>query len=257
VKISELARLSGVSTSTVKFYISAGLLPEPALKTYRNMAYYRPELAARIRTIKDLQQNHFLPLKLIGELLEPPPSARIRADVPESLRRKLNLVLPGVQAGQQAARSQRLGRDEPRALDRAEILGSLRITPRDLVELAALGFGPSRGRGERSVWQAADLEILQVIHETRELGLGDLFPLEILTPYTDALKKLVELELGLFRHQVLEGARLPERSLEQVARDATRLSERLIVAMRSRLLLGALRRLGQPTPRPPRRGRPR
>ena len=43
--------------------------PEP-VKTSRNMAYYPPEFAERIRLIKQLQEERFLPLRVIRELLD-------------------------------------------------------------------------------------------------------------------------------------------------------------------------------------------
>ena len=81
VKISELARMAGVTPPTIKYYMAQGLLPEPAMRTSRNMAYYEPLLAERVRVIKSLQRTHFFPLKVIRELLEPPPSARLRPEI--------------------------------------------------------------------------------------------------------------------------------------------------------------------------------
>ena len=49
VKISDLARMSGVPRPTIKQYMREGLLPGPAKRTSRNMAYYDARLAARIR----------------------------------------------------------------------------------------------------------------------------------------------------------------------------------------------------------------
>ena len=69
IKISELADLSGVPVATVRHYLREGLLPEP-VKTSRNMAYYPPEFAERIRLIKQLQEERFMPLKVIRELLD-------------------------------------------------------------------------------------------------------------------------------------------------------------------------------------------
>ena len=69
LKISELADASGVSAGTIKHYLREGLLPEP-VKTSRNMAYYPPEFVDRIRTIKRLQEERFMPLRLIREVLE-------------------------------------------------------------------------------------------------------------------------------------------------------------------------------------------
>ncbi len=69
LKISELAERSDVPVATVRHYLREGLLPEP-VKTSRNMAYYPPEFADRIRLIKRLQEQRFMPLKVIRELLD-------------------------------------------------------------------------------------------------------------------------------------------------------------------------------------------
>jgi DNA-binding transcriptional MerR regulator len=68
-KISELAEAADVPVATVRHYLREGLLPEP-VKTSRNMAYYPPEFAARIRLIKQLQEERFMPLRVIREVLE-------------------------------------------------------------------------------------------------------------------------------------------------------------------------------------------
>ena len=69
LKISEIAERADVPVATVRHYLREGLLPEP-VKTSRNMAYYPPEFADRIRLIKQLQEERFLPLKVIRELLD-------------------------------------------------------------------------------------------------------------------------------------------------------------------------------------------
>src|SRR4029079_4587490 len=58
-----------------------GLLPEP-VRTSRNMAYYPPDFVERIRTIKRLQEERFMPLRLIREVLE-------QADRPRTPRREV------------------------------------------------------------------------------------------------------------------------------------------------------------------------
>ena len=62
LKMRELAEASGVSAGTIKHYLREGLLPEP-VRTSRNMAYYPPEFVERIRLIKQLQEERFMPLK--------------------------------------------------------------------------------------------------------------------------------------------------------------------------------------------------
>ena len=79
LKMSELADASGVSAGTIKHYLREGLLPEP-VRTSRNMAYYPPEFVDRIRTIKRLQEERFMPLRLIREVLEQADRPRTPAD---------------------------------------------------------------------------------------------------------------------------------------------------------------------------------
>jgi DNA-binding transcriptional MerR regulator len=68
LKISELAERADVPVATVRHYLREGLLPEP-VKTSKNMAYYPPEFVERIRTIKRLQEERFMPLRVIKEAL--------------------------------------------------------------------------------------------------------------------------------------------------------------------------------------------
>src|SRR6201991_4531189 len=72
LRMGELAEASGVPAPTIKHYLREGLLPE-GLKTSRNMAYYPPEFVDRIRLIKRLQEERYLPLKAIRRVLEEGP----------------------------------------------------------------------------------------------------------------------------------------------------------------------------------------
>ena len=92
LKISEIAERADVPVATVRHYLREGLLPEP-VKTSRNMAYYPPEFVDRIRLIKQLQEERFLPLKVIRELLDsgnvPEDEVLTRFDIPERALRRL------------------------------------------------------------------------------------------------------------------------------------------------------------------------
>ncbi len=72
LRMGELARASGVSAATIKHYLREGLLPEP-MKTSRNMAYYPADFVDRIRMIKQLQEERYMPLRVIKDLLEEDP----------------------------------------------------------------------------------------------------------------------------------------------------------------------------------------
>jgi DNA-binding transcriptional MerR regulator len=67
-RMRDLCQLSGLERQTIHFYIQEGLLPE-GKKTGRNMAYYSEEHLERLRLIKQLQQERFLPLRAIRAIL--------------------------------------------------------------------------------------------------------------------------------------------------------------------------------------------
>jgi DNA-binding transcriptional MerR regulator len=78
LRMRELAEASGVPAPTIKHYLREGLLPEP-VKTSRNMAYYPPEFVDRIKLIKRLQEERFLPLKAIKDVLDSMERSRTSA----------------------------------------------------------------------------------------------------------------------------------------------------------------------------------
>ena len=80
LKMSELAERSGVSAGTIRYYLREGLLGEGAdiVRTSRNMAYYPLEYVQRIELIKRLQEERFMPLRVIKGALQDEPE-RLRA----------------------------------------------------------------------------------------------------------------------------------------------------------------------------------
>ncbi len=62
--MKDLCALTGLERQTVHFYIQEGLVPE-GHKVGRNMAFYGPEHLERLRLVKKLQQERFLPLRAI------------------------------------------------------------------------------------------------------------------------------------------------------------------------------------------------
>jgi DNA-binding transcriptional MerR regulator len=93
LKMSELADASGVSAGTIKHYLREGLLgdEEGIVRTSRNMAWYPPEYVERIRMIKRLQEERFLPLRLIKDALadRPPRTPRGEVDLPANVLDRL------------------------------------------------------------------------------------------------------------------------------------------------------------------------
>jgi DNA-binding transcriptional MerR regulator len=88
VKIGELAKIAGISISTVRFYEGQGLMPKPQTRDsgYRE---YGPQDLERLRLIVAAKRQRF-PLKLIRTCLdaldqEPEPCQEIAALVKERI----------------------------------------------------------------------------------------------------------------------------------------------------------------------------
>ena len=69
LRVGELSRRTGVSTSAINYYVREGLLPPP-LKTAPNMAYYDPGYVDMVNSIRVLQREKGLSLSEIKELLD-------------------------------------------------------------------------------------------------------------------------------------------------------------------------------------------
>src|SRR5947209_1720789 len=80
LKMSELAERSGVSSGTIKHYLREGLLgsEDDVVRTSRNMAYYPAEFVERVRLIKRLQEERFMPLRVIREVMQSDPERAMR-----------------------------------------------------------------------------------------------------------------------------------------------------------------------------------
>lgn len=64
LKMKDLSEATGVNGATIRYYINEGLLPRP-YKPFRNMAYYDESFIDKIKFIKTLQKDYFLPLEVI------------------------------------------------------------------------------------------------------------------------------------------------------------------------------------------------
>ncbi|MBA2342525.1 MAG: MerR family transcriptional regulator [Thermoleophilaceae bacterium] len=219
LRMRELAEASGVSAGTIKHYLREGLLPEP-VRTSRNMAYYGPEFVERIRLIKQLQEERFMPLKLIKGVLEEDPE-RAKALV-ELEDRILDRALGENRERLSAAEVRRRYEVPQELLDR---LGELEIlTPN------------SRGYGH------FDVEIVAAISHFRAGGYDERigFTAYDTVRYRDALQALVEDEVGVLLER-LAGEVEPDRAVELLEAGAEPHRD-LIAALHSKLLLAELRR---------------
>jgi DNA-binding transcriptional MerR regulator len=222
--MSELAERSGVSAGTIRYYLREGLLGDgvDVLRTSRNMAYYPPEYVERIVLIKRLQEERFMPLRVIKGALEEDPE-RVRALI-ELEDRILERALVSADDGSRVSR---------RAVQ--ERYG----VPRNVLErLADIGVLTPTRRG----YDRDDVKIIEAIAGFRAGGYEEALGFTVYDTlrYRKALEPLVEEEVQALLGR-LAGEVEVERAMEIVAAGAEPLRE-LIGAMHSKLLLAALAR---------------
>ena len=206
LKMSELAERSGVSAGTIKHYLREGLLGEGAdiVRTSRNMAYYPADYVERIQLIKRLQEERFMPLRVIKDRIleravEQREGERISA---AAIRRRYDI-------------------------------------PRNVLDrLAEIGVLTPTARG----YEADDVKIIEAIARFRAGGYDERLGFTVFDTlrYRDALEPLVVEEVRTLLER-LAGEVEVERAVEIIAAGAEPLRE-LIGAMHSKLLVAELRR---------------
>jgi DNA-binding transcriptional MerR regulator len=219
LRMRELAAASGVSAGTIKHYLREGLLPEP-VKTSRNMAYYPREFVERIRLIKQLQEDRFMPLKVIRAMLrEDPERARALIELEDRiLERALVQERPRV-SGAEVRRRYGVPQE---VLDRLAELGVLAPNSR--------GYGPS------------DVEIIEAIGRFRAGGYDERIGFTVYDTlrYKRALEELVKEEVSVLMER-LAGEMSPDEAVRLIDDGAEPLRD-LIAALHSKLLVAELKR---------------
>jgi DNA-binding transcriptional MerR regulator len=159
-RMKDLCELTGLPRQAIHFYIQQGLLPK-GRKTGRNMAWYGDEHVERLRLIRKLQHERFLPLKAIKALLdgrEDRFSGRQQAFL-RDLKRELRSTL-----ARDADTSRTL-------VDVTSRLDELEITREDVRELVDNGVLNARiGEDGRVEVAEDDLWMLEHLAKTRGAG---------------------------------------------------------------------------------------
>jgi DNA-binding transcriptional MerR regulator len=228
LKMSELAERSGVSAGTIKHYLREGLLgsQDQVVRTSRNMAYYPWEYVGAIQLIKRLQEERFMPLRVIREVMAGDPARAARMIELED-----RILERAIEAG------------ETGRISRTRVRETYDMPQNVLLRLEELGVLTPSSRG----YDADDVAIIEAISRFRaggyEAAIG--FTVYDTLRYREALEPLVEEEVRVLLDR-LAGEVEVERALEIISSGTEPLRD-LIGAMHSKLLLAALRRAHQRT----------
>jgi len=224
MKMRELERESGVGRETIRYYLGLGLLPEPS-RPKPNVADYGEEHVRRLRVIKRLQQERYLPLTFIKTLLERPSGGELTPfpDLDAALARGLGLAsqeatAPMSQAAEQCGLS----------------LEEMDVLARD---------GVIRPDGENRL-SAYDLAIAQTWARAKAAGFSQAngFVPEDLKLYVDAIEGMARTEVERF-YTSLSGA--PADEVARMGQAGIEIFGELILRLRTRRLLEVVAELNE------------
>jgi DNA-binding transcriptional MerR regulator len=205
LRMGDLAEQAGVSPATVKHYLREGLLESEAdaargvgvVRTSRNMAYYPPEFVERIRLVRRLQEERFMPLRAIRELFADGPD-RAR----ELVGRRDEIV--------ERALSRQAG--EASRTPRADLVAATGVPESALDKFAELRVMGDGAGG----YDADEVRIVQAFMRFRDTGFGEELGFTVYDAlrYVEALEPLVREETQTFLHRMVDRDVAPERAVE-------------------------------------------
>jgi len=219
LRMGELADAAGVSAATIKHYLREGLLPEP-VKTSRNMAYYPAEFVDRIRLIKQLQEERYMPLRVIKDLLDEDP------DRAKALIELGDRLLERARAG------------ESDRVSVAEVRHRYEVPQEALDRLAELEVLTPDENG----YSPTDLRIIEAISRFRAGGYDERIGFTVYDTlrYKKALAQLVSEEVDVLMDR-LAGEMDADKAMELIEAGVEPLNE-LMAAMRTKQLVAELER---------------
>ena len=159
LRMKDLCAATGLSRQAIHFYIQQGLVAEGA-KTGRNMAWYGPAHVERLRLIRRLQEERFLPLSAIRAMLADDTTALPASQ--QSLLAEIAARLPADVVG-----------DHGRTVRLDDALARHGVSAADGERLIELGHLAVRGDGADRELPADHERLIALWAQWRALGFTD------------------------------------------------------------------------------------
>lgn len=201
MKISELSQRTGVSKETIHHYIHVGLLRKPR-KTKENVANYSESYLERIRIIKKLRDDYFLPLPVIKDLIKKQKTqSRSEKHAFQFLSEYFRPV-------------DRLMSDAVIGADHFQKVTGL--GKKWLAKMENWGIITADKRTGDPVYSYDDVAIGKLLVDLERIGLGPQngFDPEALRPAADLFRKLVQKDVKRFMRLIGQGS-VSEESLRE------------------------------------------
>jgi DNA-binding transcriptional MerR regulator len=184
LKISELAKLADVSIPTIKHYLKEGLLPRP-FKTGRTMSYYDPECVKRLRLIRRLQSEKFLPLGVIKGIIESGKPLEDELALGEAF-----IGIPSMDS-------------EPKTLGEDEIISKTGYSQDILAIFEKNGLVFPRDTDQGKEYDTFDLRIMMLIREREDAGISLSYSIQMMSIYRKYIKMIVREDSRLFLREII------------------------------------------------------
>jgi DNA-binding transcriptional MerR regulator len=185
MKMKELEARTGVSREAIRFYIREGMLPEPE-RPKRNQAFYSEDHVRRLKAIRKLQEEKFLPLSVIKSVINSEAFDALAAhDAMPGIEDLLPALVYGVAA-----------KDSPLA----DVIATTTLDEVELRRLHDIGVIEIRASGGGEWVDFRDAAILKTWSGLREAGLTAErgFGIDMLERYVEFIEWLAREEVRRF-----------------------------------------------------------
>jgi len=179
IRIGQLAKMAGVSPSTIKHYVNQGLLPKP-IKTSKNMAYYDQSCINKIKLIKKIQKDKFLPLDVIKRLIDSGESYNEELKLGKAILKSHRIT-----SNSKPIRESQIERHTGYPLEKIRILEKERLVLPQI-------------RNSVKEYDDVDCRIIEIMKFREDLGVPFDYSLEFLRIYRDAIEEAVQRDINLF-----------------------------------------------------------
>lgn len=204
LRISKLAKATGVSLPTIHFYTREGLI-SPALKTAHNMAYYDRSCIDDIRLIKELQVKRYLPLSAIKLILYAKREGQAIDHVADMESVMSDIFKPVT------------GEAVSKGINIKDLMSVSGLSESDIRELEAISLIVPAETKNGIVYDDIDIRIAQIYRRLAEIGLkaGDM---GIYKEYIDAIRAETRAIHEAF-HRLPDHDRIPARELFKISNE--------------------------------------
>ena len=223
MKMKELESRTGVSRESIRYYIREGLLPEPK-KLKRNVAEYGIEHVERTQLIKRLQDEHFLPLKVVKKVLDTVTDQASRGTLSRpALSQLLSSLIQG--------------NEDSTPISVTDLVASTCLSEEDIEEMAAVNAIEIDPKGLLS---AQDAEVVRLWADARSAGFtADRgWGRDFLKRYVEICEQWAELETGRF---LAAFADTPDEEAAEIGARGLAISNRLAALLHNHAVLRLIR----------------